>query len=69
MTERTTFPSSGWFEWNGGAQPVDDHVLVEVKLRDGTVYDDTGSELAWSHDRVRIGMGTDIISYRIVTTP
>lgn len=58
--------ADGWIKWAGGECPVDGATLVEVKLRDGTVYDDTGDELAWSHDRHRIGMDTDIVCYRVV---
>jgi hypothetical protein len=64
MSERRS--EDGWIEWAGGKRPVDGETLVEVKLRDGTVYDDTGEELAWSHDRHREFADTDIIAYRVV---
>lgn len=65
MSERRA--EDGWIEWAGGKQPIGDDVLIEVKLRDGTIYNDTGSELAWSHDRHRKYADTDIIAYRVVS--
>lgn len=65
----------GWKPWNSwGPQPVPDHVMVEVKLRDakdGRVRVGTaaqfgrkyhGKEICWRH----VGDKHDIIAYRVV---
>lgn len=53
---------SDWIEWTGGHQPVKDDQVVEVRLRNGMQYTDTGDELRWSRRNDR-----DIVAYRIVS--
>jgi hypothetical protein len=62
-----------WIEWSGGECPVHLSMLVDVKLRDGTIMDGecagdfvgpeprTSANTNWLHD----GSGLDIIAYRL----
>lgn len=57
--------SSEWIEWNGGKCPVDEFTVVDVKDRDGTLWERWPAvHHDWSH-------GTDFpneepIAYRVV---
>jgi len=69
MTTPTT-PSSeggdGWIEWNGGECPVDPETIVDVRDRDGIIWDEwPAKNHDWRH-------GTDSpdeepVAYRIST--
>ena len=58
--------ADGWIPWAGGDCPVDEKVLVEVKLRSGSAWIDQeammGADWLWDHD----GDADDIIFYRVV---
>ncbi len=55
---------SDWIEWHGGEQPVEDDVVVGVKLRNGyPEYPVAAGNLRWIH----LNSGGDIIAYRIVS--
>lgn len=58
--------ADGWIPWAGCECPVDEKVLVEVKLRSGSAWIDQeaqmGADWLWDHD----GGPDDIIAYRVV---
>lgn len=54
--------NDGWIKWIGGECPVDNRQLVEVKLRDLSVYKFTADFYLWNHDN----NDDDIIAYRLV---
>lgn len=58
--------ADGWIPWAGAECPVDEKVLVEVKLRSGSAWIDQeaqmGADWLWDHD----GGADDIIFYRVV---
>lgn len=58
--------ADGWIPWKGGECPVDEKVLVEVKLRSGSAWIDQeaqmGADWLWDH----YGGPDDIIAYRLV---
>jgi hypothetical protein len=51
----------GWIRHRGGKCPVDAGVKIEIRDRDGDIYEYNGIDLRWSH----IGSGGDIMAYRI----
>lgn len=60
--------NEGWIEWNGGEQPVEDNVRIEVKYKCGRSYPgwvkngSIAKEFTWSH-----GWGiSDIVAYRVL---
>jgi len=56
-----------WLHWNGemALPPVDVHVMVEVKLRNGvTVIPRQAQHFAWRNGPAKNGF--DIIAYRII---
>ena len=57
--------SEGWIEWGGGECPVEKGVRVDVKYRDGDIYQNKPARgdrnIRWSH----IGSRNDIIAYRL----
>lgn len=57
--------NDGWIEWGGGECPVEEGVLVDVKHRDGEVYQNKpaigDNNVCWSHT----GFHGDIIAYRL----
>lgn len=56
--------ADGWIEWHGGECPVGGHVLVDYRMRDGTVeYLEEGvkgCKLRWGHK----DWPSDIVAYR-----
>ena len=64
---------SGWVEWEGGACPVSEGTMVDVKYRNGEEkprlaalridrrYPNDASGAFWLHD----GMNNDIVAYRL----
>lgn len=54
----------GWIEYDGGGQPVDDDVPVQVRLKDGTLSFGgvSASDWDWDINNSRY----DITHYRIV---
>lgn len=51
--------------WSGGQCPVDENVIVSVRIRNGTVTPDfAASQLRWTHT----GGPDDIIAYREVAS-
>lgn len=54
--------SDGWIEWNGGMQPIDDEIMVQVKFSGGDIDRDFARKYYWKHDICT----ADIIAYRIV---
>ena len=60
---------SDWIEWHGGEQPVADEVVVEVKLRNGTVLGEDPPEFyRWTNSSTKdVCYEYDIIAYRIVS--
>lgn len=54
-----------WIEWTGGECPVQMDDLVTVRLRNGTEYNDLGSELKWSHGLHKMYREHEIIAYRV----
>lgn len=73
-SENTTASNDGWIEWKGGACPVCHGVLVDVKYRDGQIYEKLkalcfderrrdASVRFWHND----GADNDIVAYRIVS--
>lgn len=59
-----TMPADGWIDWAGGECPVPEGVLVDVKLRCGSVtVQRSGDTLDWQHDAPdELGA---IIAYRL----
>lgn len=57
--------ADGWIPWAGGECPVDEKVLVEVRLRSGAACINQeakmGADWLWDHD----GGPGDIIAYRV----
>lgn len=57
--------NDGWIEWGGGECPVEKGVRVDVKYREGDIYQDKPAlgdrNVRWSH----IGSSNDIIAYRL----
>lgn len=57
--------NDGWIEWGGGECPVEKGTLVDVKHRDGEVYQNKpaigDNNVCWSHT----GFHGDIIAYRL----
>lgn len=55
-----------WIHWNGemALPPVDSHVRVEVKRRNGGVNQRQAQDFAWRNQPVKSGF--DIIAYRII---
>jgi len=54
----------GWIEWSGGVCPVPASTTVDVRLRDGTVYEDQDPHPAsWKH----IWREADIVAYRVAS--
>lgn len=54
----------GWIEWGGGGCPVGVSTAIDVRMRDGSTYEDqvNSTGLRWSH----IGSSADIIAYRVI---
>lgn len=51
----------GWIEWKGGERPVDGSRMVDIKLRDGNIFEGCKpSYLFWMHT----GGASDIVAYR-----
>ena len=70
MTALQKSDAQGWIEWSGGACPVPEGALVDVRHRDGDEFFghaamwDVGDHFAaqdWSHTDV----GGDIVAYRM----
>lgn len=57
--------NGGWIEWGGGECPVEKGTLIDVKHRDGEVYQNKpaigDNNVCWSHT----GFHGDIIAYRL----
>lgn len=57
--------NDGWIEWGGGECPVEKGTLIDVKHRDGEVYQNKpaigDNNVCWSHT----GFHGDIIAYRL----
>lgn len=57
--------NEGWIEWGGGECPVEKGTLIDVKHRDGEVYQNKPAigdyNVCWSHT----GFHGDIIAYRL----
>lgn len=57
--------NGGWIEWGGGECPVEKGVRVDVKYRDGNIYQNKPAlgdrNIRWSH----VGSRNDIIAYRL----
>lgn len=53
---------SEWIAWGGGAQPVLDSTLVEVRMRGGEKGKELAGKWYWPHD----GADCDILAYRVV---
>lgn len=57
--------NEGWIEWGGGECPVEKGTLIDVKHRDGEVYQNKpaigDNNVCWSHT----GFHGDIIAYRL----
>ena len=51
----------GWIRHRGGKCPVEAGVIVEIRDRDGDIYEYNCSDMRWNH----IGSGADIMAYRI----
>jgi hypothetical protein len=51
---------SGWLDWEGGKQPLDDRLQVEVRFRGGSTHEAAADQWDWSH----IGASSDIIAFR-----
>ena len=53
-----------WIPWEGGEQPVENDVLVDIKMRSGTKY-----EKCWSHSLRWFlrNSANDIVAYRVIT--
>ncbi len=58
----------GWIEWGGGEQPVDDHELVEVRFRNGSVEKvEIAGCYEWNHGYYDLSTtSVDIIAYRVI---
>lgn len=57
-----TLPVDGWIDWAGGECPVEPERLVDVKLRDGSIFCGMDADgWRWSD----IGHNADIIAYRL----
>lgn len=55
----------GWIRHRGGKCPVEAGVLVEVRLRDGHIYQGDESEAGEFWDWSNEGVGGDIMAYRL----
>jgi len=55
---------SDWVEWDGGKQPVDDDVVVEIFLREGTHLEQEAGAVDWTRDDDS-GNG-DVMEYRVL---
>ena len=57
--------NEGWIEWGGGECQVEKGVRVDVKYRDGNIYQNKPAlgdrNIRWSH----VGSRNDIIAYRL----
>jgi hypothetical protein len=60
--EKLGFYDGEWIAWHGGSQPVGDHLLVEVRLRDDDLEKNKANLFVWTH----LGDDCDIVSYRII---
>lgn len=55
-----------WIPWLGGNRPVPGDTPVEVRLRDGSEHaEDLAREWIWAHN----GWNSDIVAYRVLSTP
>lgn len=56
---------SDWIKWEGGARPVSNDTIVDIRFLDGDVF---RSEIAgsWSWSHLSEGMGGDIVAYRVI---
>ncbi len=57
--------AEGWIRHRGGKCPVDDGVMVEVRLRDGTLWVGDGAEKASYWTWERLDNFSDIMAYRL----
>lgn len=71
MSELDNLLAAGWVEWAGGGCPLGEHVVVNIRFRDGTRWAlrSAGSlarenENFWRHDPS--SPEGDIIAYRVV---
>lgn len=59
--------ADGWKDWPGGECPVPPDRRVEVKLRDGSVYQNAADAFKWQHSvHDRRKRRRDIVAYRVV---
>lgn len=56
-------PMTEWLSWQGGARPVPEGVIVEIKFRNGTGVSVGVEFVNWGHFKDGFG---DIVAYRIV---
>lgn len=50
----------GWNPHDGGPCPVDDHEIVDVRLRNGREGSNVAAAIFWHHD----GRGDDVVAWR-----
>jgi len=60
--QNAIYESSKWNLWNGGENPVDSGILVNVIDRSGFQIEAFSQDLNWSHN----GSDSDIVNYQVV---
>lgn len=66
--ERDRQKGGEWKRHRGGKMPVETGVRIEVKHRDGEVYEDEAGG-TYSRDWSHTGAGGDIMKYRVISPP
>lgn len=64
QTEREKMNKPKWIRHRGGLNPINDDVLVEVKLRSGAIQSAYASDFIWRH--VDCDYSVNIMQYRIM---
>lgn len=57
--------NDGWIEWGGGKCPVEKGTLIDVKLRDGEIYQNKPAMGENNYNWTHTGSRGDIIYYRL----
>lgn len=67
QAEREKMNKPKWIRHRGGLNPIDDDVLVEVKLRCGDVQSAYAADFIWRH--IDCDAAVNIMQYRIIEEP